>query len=96
MICCVTGHRPAGFPFPRDPYTEPYDCYLQMLQDEIISLINQGCFHFISGMAEGADLDFAETIIHLQASYPSIVLEAAYPYPLRPVIKWTKYQKDRE
>ena len=96
MICCVTGHRPVGFPFPRNEDSDSYYFYLQRLQNEILSLINQGCLHFITGMAEGADLDFAQTVIMLQDIYPGIVLEAAYPYPPTPVKVWTTYQKDRE
>lgn len=96
MICCVTGHRSAGFPFSRDNDTEIYNCYMQLLQEELVSLINQGYSHFITGMAEGADLDFAKTIIFLQDSYNGIVLEAAYPYPPRAVKSWTKYREDRE
>lgn len=96
MICCVTGHRSAGFPFSRDSYTEPYQRYIQTLEDEILSLINQGCKHFITGMAEGADLDFAQAIILQQKKHPDIVLEAAYPYPPQPAKEWTKYQERRE
>ena len=96
MICCVTGHRPSGFPFARDPNTLPFFNYSQALQEELISLINQGYTHFITGMAEGADLDFAQTIIFLQDCYETLVIEAAYPYPPHTVKNWTKYQEDKE
>jgi len=96
MICCVTGHRPSGFPFARDPNTLPFFNYSQALQEELISLINQGYTHFITGMAEGADLDFAQTIIFLQDCYENLVIEAAYPYPPHTVKVWTKYQEDKE
>ena len=80
MICCVTGHRPEGFPFPRDPYDPPFAAYRDRLSDEIEGLIHQGYIHFITGMARGADLDFAEFVIFLRDVYPSIILEAALPY----------------
>lgn len=96
MTCCVTGHRPAGFPFSRDPDTELFNCYIQALQNEIVSLIDQGYIHFITGMAEGADLDFAKVIISLRNDFPDIVLEAAFPYPSRSTKERTKRQEDKD
>jgi uncharacterized phage-like protein YoqJ len=82
MICCVTGHRPKGFPFPRDKENELYDLYLRKLKEEIKMLIGEGYDHFISGMAEGADLDFAVCVAELRQSGYKIILEAALPYPV--------------
>lgn len=83
MVCCVTGHRPAGFPF---PYGQG-DIYLQYriaLRQKLEGLIAQGCTHFMTGMAMGADMDFAEEVLlaamrHRPGSVLS--LEAVIPCP---------------
>ncbi len=90
MICCVTGHRPSGFPFDyhaSDPFTDDLrschfaEIYHNILDEEFEGLVNEGYTHFISGMADGADLDFAELVIRYREYYENIVLEAALPYP---------------
>lgn len=53
-----------------------------MLRREILSAMEDGSPHFISGFAAGADLLFAEIVNELKASY-SISLETAIPYPGR-------------
>lgn len=83
MICCVTGHRPKGFPFPRNKENELYKLYLKNLKKEIKILIGEGYDHFISGMADGADSDFAVCVAELRQSGYSIILEAALPYPVQ-------------
>ena len=84
MTCCVTGHRPQGFPFSRDENNERYIQYRETLLKSIENLISIGYDTFITGMAEGADLDFAVCVLHHKKQYPHIILEAARPYPARP------------
>ncbi len=90
MICCVTGHRPKGFPFKynaADPFIDdPRECFLfseykEMLEKEVESLVNEGYTHFITGMADGADLDFAECVMRNRIYHENIILEADMPYP---------------
>lgn len=81
MICCVTGHRPKGFPFPHGTDCFESEEYLILLEAQITELINSGYTRFISGMAEGADMDFAEIILDLRVDYTFISLEAVLPYP---------------
>ena len=81
MICCITGHRPSGFTFPRDEDNPLFINYLKKLAKEVESLIKAGYDTFITGMAEGADIDFAKTVIMLRNKYKYIKLEAALPYP---------------
>ena len=83
MICCVTGHRPEGFPFPRNQASIPFIQYKQALARNIEDLILNGYDHFITGMAEGADRDFARLVLQYKVKYPHIQLEAALPYPFR-------------
>lgn len=59
MICCVTGHRPEGFLFPRDETDLRYTEYLKKLQADIKKLTEMGCDIFITGMADGADMVYA-------------------------------------
>ena len=79
MICCVTGHRPQGFPFPYDDALGKKDFYELILFHEIEKLVEKGYTHFISGMAQGVDLDFAHAVTLLKYEY-QITLEAAIPY----------------
>ena len=83
MICCVTGHRPEGFPFPRSVTDTRYIQYRRTLFFTIEELILDGYDHFITGMAEGVDQDFARFVLQHKAQYPHILLEAALPYPFR-------------
>ena len=83
MVCCITGHRPQGFPFPRDEADERYIQYKKILFQSIETLILNGYDTFITGMADGADLDFAGCVLHYKRQYPHIILEVALPYPTR-------------
>ena len=94
MICCVTGHRPSGFPFP----SEDRDSYLQYkkrLYDAVHNLLEQGYRHFITGMAEGVDTDFAIAVLYYKKQYENIILEAALPYPYRQVCATSKTVKEQ-
>lgn len=72
--CCVTGHR--------DIPAKRLDTIRKLLRREILTAIEDGYTHFISGFAAGADLLFAEIVAELKEIYP-ITLEAAIPYPGR-------------
>ena len=87
MICCVTGHRPKGFPFPYDIDNEYFNTYLDVLDDIVEDLMYEGYTHFISGMADGVGLDFASIIVGISNRFEGIVLESALPYPLRTTSK---------
>lgn len=90
MICCVTGHRPNGFPFLCDVGNIYYNTYLDVLDATVEELIYEGYTHFISGMADGADLDFASIVVSMSNRFEDIVLESALPYPLRASAKSTE------
>ena len=97
MICCVTGHRHSGFTFERNPENIRFSRYNLMLYSEIKCLISFGYNHFISGMAEGADLDFAKAVIHLRDTEKlPIILECALPYPVNPSKRLIEYNKERD
>ena len=80
MICCVTGHRPEGFPFPPNDIERCLQ-YKRDLYGAVKELLDKGCRHFITGMAEGVDMDFAFAVLYYKKRYRNVFLEAALPYP---------------
>lgn len=94
MICCVTGHRSKGFPFLRHCEEFAYVEYIEQLRKEIRSLIDEGYDHFISGMAEGVDLDFASCVLELGEREKGIILEAALPCPISSLKDSTNYIRE--
>ena len=70
--CCVTGHR--------DIPTDKIEFVKIKLREEIEQAIGDGFTTFITGMAEGVDLLFAELVIEQKAQHPKLFLEAAIPY----------------
>ncbi len=97
MVCCVTGHRPKGFPFPYGNDGPMFHVYKKALLCEIRKIVLMGYTKFISGMADGADLDFAEYILYLKNHEEfDINLEAALPYPVKPTKRPTDYSDRRD
>ena len=95
---CVTGHRPAKLPWKYKKEGPEYDEYCESLGCYIDDCIRHGYTHFISGMALGVDMDFAETVLDFKAQYGfHISLECAIPCPNQ-TLKWasteiTRYNK---
>lgn len=93
--CCVTGHRPSKLPWGYSQEGEAFDNYLKQLSFETIKLIDEGHTHFISGMALGVDMDFAELILWLRDEKElPITLECAIPCPNQ-TYRWKADQIDR-
>lgn len=92
--CSCTGHRPKGFPYQYGSDIQKHNAYLQTLSQKIeLAIKEYGITHFISGMAIGVDLDFAETVLKLQNKY-LIKLECAVPC-LNQTLKWKYTDKLR-
>ncbi len=92
--CCCTGHRPKGFPFKYVTDKQKHNAYLQMLEQKIeLAITEYGITNFISGMALGVDMDFAETVLNLRNKYP-VTLECAIPCPDQ-TLKWNDKDKLR-
>lgn len=83
--CCATGHRklPEG----------KVDYIKKELQEQIQFAVNDGYTHFISGMADGVDLYFAEIVAKIKAKIPEVTLEAAIPNRNRLETKNPMFQK---
>jgi len=93
-FCCCTGHRPKGFPFRYGIDKQKHNAYLQELEQKIkLAITEYGITNFISGMALGVDMDFAEIVLKLRDSYP-ITLECAIPCPDQ-TLKWNDKDKLR-
>lgn len=76
--CCVTGHRPSGFPWIYGKENQSQATYKKILCEIIDWYISENdVTDFISGMALGADMDFAATVLLLREKYPYIRLHCA-------------------
>lgn len=79
VTCCFTGHRPAKLPW-RDNEGDPRCAALKAsMARELEKLYGRGFRHFISGMAQGSDLYFAEGVLALKEAHPEVTLECALP-----------------
>ena len=92
--CCVTGHRPGGFPWNyHDKNCSEQKAYLKAMHDLIEKLVSrEGYDYFICGGAIGVDTDFAETVLALKEKYPHIQLEIAVPCENQD-LKWSDADK---
>jgi len=79
QVCCFTGHRPDKLPWGEDER----DPRCIRIKEEMTRALERayglGYRHFISGMARGADLYFAEAVLELREQYPDVLLECARP-----------------
>ncbi len=92
--CCFTGHRPDKLPW-GDDETDPRCAALKDgLRREIRALYCRGYRHFISGMAMGCDLYFAEAALELRDSLPGLTVEGAVPCPTQ-ADRWPEGQRRR-
>ena len=79
QICCFTGHRPDKLPWGDDecdPRCLEIKRKIALALEQAYAL---GYRHFISGMARGGDLFFAEAVLELRKKYPDVSLECARP-----------------
>lgn len=79
--CCFTGHRPEKLPWRLDERDARCAALKRSLTRELEALYRRGFRHFISGMAMGCDLYFAEAALALREACPEITVEGAVPCP---------------
>ena len=77
--CCFTGHRPDKLPWGTDERDPRCAALKRSIARELEGLYLRGCRQFISGMARGSDLYFAEAVLELKEKYPAVTLEGAVP-----------------
>lgn len=69
-IRCCTWHRPQKFPFEYGGKSKEYLTYLKTLENKIkTAIVDYGVTCFISGMALGVDLDFAEIVLNFRKRF---------------------------
>lgn len=77
--CCFTGHRPDKLPWGTREDDPGCVRLKERLAEAIGRAYSAGYRHFISGMARGADLYFAEAVLELRRRCPEVTLEGARP-----------------
>lgn len=92
--CTFTGHREAKLPW-RGNEDDPRCAALKRcICDAVEAVYHSGVRHFISGMANGGDMYFAEAVLQLRAEHPEVTLEAAIPFEGQ-AGKWTEALRRR-
>ena len=79
--CCFTGHRPDKLPWGLDESDPRCAAIKRSLARELEDLYRRGFRHFVSGMARGSDLYFAEAALALREQRPDMTVEGAVPFP---------------
>ena len=87
QTCCFTGHRPDKLPWGLDEGDPRCLAVKRSLARELDGLYRRGFRHFISGMAMGCDLYFAEAALELRGRFPDVTVEGAVPCPTQ-AQKW--------
>lgn len=77
--CCFTGHRPEKLPWGADEADPRCLALKQSVRRALDALYQEGYRAFVTGMARGADLYFAEAVLDLRQDRSDVVLEAAVP-----------------
>lgn len=77
--CCFTGHRPDKLPWGEDEQAPACLRVKVQLAEALERAYREGCRHFITGMARGGDMYFAEAVLALRERHPDVTLEGARP-----------------
>lgn len=79
-VLCCTGHRPSKVLWLNEQSNDEYISLLETMGYKLQTYLNEGYDYFISGMAQGIDMIFAETVIQFKEHYGlDIKLECALP-----------------
>lgn len=94
MTCCFTGPRPQHLPWglkEDDPRCVALKTEMALT---LRGICKAGFRHFITGMAIGCDMYFAEAVLAMRNEYPELTLEAAIPCGGQPD-RWSLRQRQR-
>jgi len=90
--CSFTGHRPEKLPWGLQEEAAGYFDLCRRLLIAIHQVYDEGVRHFITGMARGSDLYFAQAVLRLREEKPNVTLEAARPCESQ-ADGWTQKEK---
>jgi uncharacterized phage-like protein YoqJ len=94
ITCCFTGHRPQNLAFGSD---EAHEACLRVkaeLDARVREAVDDGYRVFLSGMALGADIWAAETVLTLKERVPGISLCCILPCATQ-ASRWNRAQRAR-
>lgn len=77
--CCFTGHRPSKLPWGENEGDPRCAALKERMAQALEELRLRGYEHFITGMAQGCDLYFAELVLTMREDHPEVTLECAVP-----------------
>ena len=78
--CAFTGNRPEKLPWGYDETDERCKQAKSALMRRVTEAADEGFTRFISGMAQGGDVFFAECVLELKKQRGDVILECAIPY----------------
>ena len=79
-VCCFTGNRPSKLPWEYDETSEQCEAVKKKIAEAVTGLIERGYRLFVSGVAEGGDIFFAEAVLEAKKTF-DVKLECAVPFP---------------
>jgi uncharacterized phage-like protein YoqJ len=93
ITCCITGHRPQSLPW--GFYEDDARCLAVRAElcSAISELYGRGFRRFITGMALGVDMMFAEAVLDTLPP-DGVLLTAAIPFPGQPD-RWPPRERER-
>ena len=94
ISCCFTGHRPGKLPWRYDEEDRRCLSLKRRIADAVDAAYEEGCRHFLCGMALGCDLYFCEAVLALREGRPDVTVEAAVPCPTQ-ADAWAPAQRER-
>lgn len=94
MICAFSGHRPWRLPWGSREDAPECLAVKQLMRQYIDRLAAGGYQHFMCGMALGADMYFAQTVLDCKQTAPSLTLQAVLPHAEQDV-RWDEEWKVR-
>ena len=80
ISCCFTGHRPDKLPWGEDESDPRCQRLKRSIAQAVEDAYVSGYRRFITGMARGCDLYFAEAVLDLRERRGDVTLEAAVPH----------------
>ena len=94
MTCCFTGHRPDKLPWGEDERDPRCQRLKRSLAQAVEDAYVMGCRRFLSGMARGCDLYFAEAVLELREWHGDVELECCRPCETQ-ADSWPAPERDR-